>query len=46
MSPADLYDRDFHEWTIRNAELLRSGRAADADLAQIAEEIDVGRPPG
>jgi hypothetical protein len=44
MSPADLYDRDFHEWTIRNAELLRSGRAADADLAHIAEEIeDMGK---
>jgi hypothetical protein len=44
MSPADLYHRDFHEWTIRNAELLRSGRAADADLAHIAEEIeDMGK---
>jgi hypothetical protein len=44
MSPADLYDRDFHEWTIRNAELLRSGRAVDADLAHIAEEIeDMGK---
>jgi hypothetical protein len=40
MSPAELYDRDFHEWTIRNAELLRSGRAADADLDHIAEEIE------
>ena len=44
MSPAELYDRDFHEWTIRNAELLRSGRAADADLDHIAEEIeDMGK---
>jgi hypothetical protein len=44
MSPADLYDRDFHEWTIRNAELLRSGRAVDADLVHIAEEIeDMGK---
>jgi hypothetical protein len=44
MSAAELYDRDFHEWTIRNAELLRSGRAADADLAHIAEEIeDMGK---
>ena len=32
MSPAELYDRDFYEWTLRNAELLRSGRASEADL--------------
>ncbi|HEY2015023.1 MAG TPA: DUF29 domain-containing protein [Bryobacteraceae bacterium] len=44
MSPADLYDRDFYEWTIRNAELLRSGRASEADLEHIAEEIeDMGK---
>jgi hypothetical protein len=44
MSPAELYDRDFYEWTVRNTELLRSGRATDADLEHIAEEIeDMGR---
>jgi hypothetical protein len=44
MSPADLYDRDFYEWTVRNAELLRSGRATEADLEHIAEEIeDMGK---
>jgi hypothetical protein len=44
MSPAELYDRDFYEWTIRNAELLRSGRATEADLEHIAEEIaDMGK---
>ena len=26
MSAAELYDRDFYEWTLRNAELLRSGK--------------------
>ena len=44
MKPADLYDKDFYEWTVRNAELLRSGRAGEADLAHIAEEIeDMGK---
>ena len=44
MSPAELYDRDFYEWTLRNAELLRSGRASEADLDHIAEEIeDMGK---
>ena len=40
----DLYEQDFYEWTVRNAERLRSGRAGEADLAHIAEEIeDLGR---
>jgi len=44
MGAAELYDRDFFEWTVRNAELLRSGRADEADLAHIAEEIeDMGK---
>jgi len=37
---AELYDRDFAEWAVRNAELLRSGRVAEADLDHIAEEIE------
>jgi hypothetical protein len=42
--PADLYEKDFYEWTVRNAQLLRSGRAGEADLAHIAEEIeDMGK---
>ncbi len=40
MRPAELYDRDFYEWTQRNAELLRSGRAGEADLSHIAQEIE------
>ena len=40
MKPADLYDVDFSEWARRNAELLRSGRVAEADLERIAEEIE------
>jgi Domain of unknown function DUF29 len=44
MKIADLYDTDFAEWTRQNAELLRSGRASEADLAHIAEEIeDMGK---
>jgi hypothetical protein len=35
-----LYDRDFFAWTREQAELLRSGRLADADLDNIAEEIE------
>src|SRR5580658_1950198 len=36
----DLYEIDFVEWASRNAELLRSGRLAEADIENIAEEID------
>jgi hypothetical protein len=36
----DLYETDFVQWAERNAELLRSGASAEADLAHIAEEID------
>jgi Domain of unknown function DUF29 len=40
---AALYDRDFFEWTVRNAELLRSGCVEEIDLEHIAEEIqDLG----
>jgi Domain of unknown function DUF29 len=40
MKTAELYDRDFAEWAQQNAELLRSGRVAEADLEHIAEEIE------
>ena len=44
MRTADLYDKDFVEWTRHNAQLLRAGRASEADLEHIAEEIeDMGR---
>ena len=44
MSASELYERDYYEWTMRNAELLRSGRANEADLANIAEELeDMGK---
>ncbi len=34
-----LYDTDFFAWSQEQAELLRSGRADEADLAIIADEI-------
>jgi hypothetical protein len=41
---AALYERDFFEWTARNAELLRRGCAEEADLEHVAEEIeDLGK---
>ena len=40
MKTADLYDVDFAEWAVQNAALLRSGRALEADLDHIAEEIE------
>ena len=44
MKTVELYDTDFAEWTRHNAELLRSGRASEADLEHIAEEIeDMGK---
>jgi hypothetical protein len=40
----DLYEQDLFEWTVRNAELLRAGRFAEADMEHIAEEIeDMGK---
>jgi hypothetical protein len=39
-----LYDRDFFEWTVRNAELLRRGCVQEVDLEHLAEEIeDLGK---
>lgn len=35
-----LYARDFYSWTVQQAELLRSGRLDQADLANLAEEIE------
>ncbi len=39
-----LYDTDPHAWYWQQAKLLRDGKAAQADLAHIAEELeDMGR---
>ena len=43
-SAKDLYDQDFFEWTVRNAELLRARRFDEADVDKIAEELeDIGK---
>jgi hypothetical protein len=35
-----LYDSDFFAWSREQAELLRAGKLAQADIEHIAEEID------
>lgn len=37
---AVLYDKDFYEWAIRNAELMRQGRFSEIDVENIAEELE------
>ena len=34
------YEADFYAWTVEQANLLREGRFADADIANIVEEIE------
>jgi hypothetical protein len=34
------YDRDLYGWATEQADLLRSGRMAEADAANIADELD------
>jgi uncharacterized protein DUF29 len=34
------YEVDFYAWTVEQANMLRQGRFADADIANIVEEID------
>ncbi len=40
MSNANSYSRDFYAWATEQAALLRAGRLADADIENIAEEIE------
>jgi hypothetical protein len=35
-----LYERDFYGWATEQAALLRAGKLSEADIANIAEEID------
>jgi hypothetical protein len=38
------YEADYYSWALEQAELLRGGRLAEADLENIAEELtDLGR---
>lgn len=34
------YEKDFYKWSMDQAELLRSGKLTDADIENIAEEIE------
>ena len=36
---ATLYDTDYAQWAQRNAELLRTGRFAELDIAHLLEEL-------
>ena len=39
-----LYERDFYAWANQQAALLRAGQLSDADIENIAEEIEsIGR---
>jgi Domain of unknown function DUF29 len=38
--PTSLYDKDFYAWANEQAALLRAGRLSEADIANIAEEIE------
>jgi hypothetical protein len=41
---ADLYEADYSRWLFENARLLREGRFSEADIENIAEELeDMGR---
>jgi hypothetical protein len=40
MSASGLYDRDFYAWANEQAALLRSGKLSQADIKNIAEEIE------
>jgi hypothetical protein len=40
MSNSSNYETDFHAWAMEQAGLLRAGRLADADIVNIAEEIE------
>ena len=40
MSNVSRYEQDFYGWTIEQAALLRGRRLSEADLENIAEELD------
>jgi hypothetical protein len=37
---ANLYEQDFHEWTVREAEKLRAGRLSELDIEHLIEEME------
>lgn len=40
MGESALYDHDFYAWASEQAQLLRAGKLAEADIEHIAEEIE------
>ena len=40
MSGASVYERDFYAWATEQAALLRARRLSEADIENIAEEIE------
>ena len=40
MNNSDAYERDFYAWATEQAALLRAGRLSEADIENIAEEIE------
>ena len=36
----DLYEIDYYTWLVQNAALIRDGRVSEADLENIAEELE------
>ena len=36
----ELYDKDFYEWAMRNADLIRQGNLSEVDLENVAEELE------
>ena len=40
MNNSDTYERDFYAWATEQAALLRAGRLSEADVENIAEEIE------
>ena len=40
MKNNNLYEQDFSEWALHNAELLRAGKLHEIDIANIAEELE------
>ena len=35
-----LYDKDFYQWALKNAELMRQGKLSEIDVENIAEELE------
>lgn len=36
----EIYENDYYNWAMRNAELLKKGRFAEVDIAHLIEELE------